>query len=307
MKKKRKHEWVPAFSLAMLLFVILLLGKQNSITGFTILFPSLVNGTFNNTYYNGESVQLNLLENFSEGVYTSQIIEFEEESYFNNFSWNNSECYNTIVQRINGTNETNSKKKPKHVNPLILYERQLVSNLTFFIKNCENITCENISWTPINNSSQLNISRKYLQYKFEFGTENLSCSPKLYSVEINYEVNNIINTSEQEDEPPTEEYIDSSGGGSTTKEVIKEEIKEEEINQVETEINEQEEIKEETLEVQQSPQKESQNPITGFFAFTKNNVLIINGFTLFMALFILLYIFVIRRRDFRMGLNSKKK
>lgn len=305
MKKKRKLSEIASFSLVILLFVILFLGKQHSITGFTIFSLDPANGTFNNTYFDGESVKLNLSGNFSEGTYISQIIEFEENTSLNNLTWNSSQCFNKITIIINQTidnEKTTKNKKIKEIEYIVLYENKIASNLTFFIKDCEDSNCENKNWTFVDDPTQINLVNKYFQYKFKFETENLSCSPKLYSIEINYEIlNNTLNLSEPIEEPPANENTGSEE--NTIIEVVKEE---KEADQIEEIKDEQEEVKEDTLELQQAQPEENQNLITGFVAFTKNNVLIFNGFTLLLAMFILLYIFVIRRRNFRMGQNFKK-
>jgi len=84
-----------------------------------------------------------------------------------------------------------------------LYKRG-ITELDLSIRSCDDSACSGESWMDIADSSPqtLNVSdNKYFQYKFDFETENISYSPELYNVTIEYiggESNctpNLVNTS----------------------------------------------------------------------------------------------------------------
>jgi len=69
-----------------------------------------------------------------------------------------------------------------------LYERG-VTRLNISVKDCDDILCLGETWTDIVDSSPQNLSladNQYFQYKFEFESEDLNFSQKLYNVTIHY-------------------------------------------------------------------------------------------------------------------------
>ena len=60
-------------------------------------------------------------------------------------------------------------------------------NLT--VRGCDDVKCSGESWTDINDTSPQDLSldnNTYFQYKFDFETDNVSYTPELYNVSIDY-------------------------------------------------------------------------------------------------------------------------
>jgi len=69
-----------------------------------------------------------------------------------------------------------------------MYERGLI-RLNVSVSSCDDVDCVGESWIDINDTSPQNLSvldNRYFQYRFVFGTDNLSYSPELYNVTIHY-------------------------------------------------------------------------------------------------------------------------
>ncbi|MCK5321181.1 hypothetical protein KAJ38_01260 [Candidatus Pacearchaeota archaeon] len=67
------------------------------------------------------------------------------------------------------------------------------TNLTLSVRTCNNSGCLGETWSDITYSSPQNLSlsnNQYFQYKFEFETDDLSYSPNLQSVNVDYTVLN---------------------------------------------------------------------------------------------------------------------
>ena len=61
------------------------------------------------------------------------------------------------------------------------------TNLTFQVRNCSLADCSDSSWQSVN-LNNMNLSGRYFQYKSYFTSQDLSITPLLHTVDINYEL-----------------------------------------------------------------------------------------------------------------------
>jgi photosystem II stability/assembly factor-like uncharacterized protein len=78
------------------------------------------------------------------------------------------------------------------------------SNLTYYARSCDDSECSGESWVEVSNPLDLGLSdNRYFQYKAEFSTGDLSITPSLESIEIDYTL------------PPEIVYVDDDFNSET--------------------------------------------------------------------------------------------
>ena len=69
--------------------------------------------------------------------------------------------------------------------------RRGVVRLNLTTRTCDDSNCDTETWTDVNNTSPQDLSldnNTYFQYQFNFETDNLSYSPRIYNTTINYDI-----------------------------------------------------------------------------------------------------------------------
>lgn len=192
-QKKRLIEPENNYKFRFTIFVVLILialisfsffNDQATITGFATFSTNFQSdfdeGIYSGTFYDSEEegIQLNLSEGFTLGDYTSKVFDAGSDANWDEVSW-----------------EGDTPKIPIH---LIKGKKPTFQNtyLTLQIRNCSLANCsdEEFSGNYSDSPTTLNLSGRYFQYKFDFLTENISKSPILYNVTIDYNIINIAPT-----------------------------------------------------------------------------------------------------------------
>ena len=198
MKKRLENN---IFHLGLIIIsLILIFYTSSSLTGFSVFSTdsetNFDEGFYNQTFYNPskQGIQLNKSQGFYEGTYISKIFNANSEVLWNEISWEgnspniyiNLELDNHPVENKE-FNKTKTKINKKDIDNVIKR-----TYLNFQIKNCSSNDCSDSEFSEnySNNSLSLNLTGKYFQYKFNFLTEDLSETPILYKVTINYTILN---------------------------------------------------------------------------------------------------------------------
>ncbi len=95
----------------------------------------------------------------------------------------NTYCFNGSIDEVAIWNRSLSASEI-----LTLYKRG-ATRLNLTIRSCDDSACSGESFTDINDASPQNLSianNTYFQYKFDFLTDNVSYTPELYNVTIDY-------------------------------------------------------------------------------------------------------------------------
>lgn len=124
-------------------------------------------------------------EQSSTGSYTGIISGSNNDVYIGRYPLDTVAYWNGSIDEVAVYNRTLSADEI-----LNNYKRgALRLNLT--ARTCDDASCTGESFTDVNDISPQNLSlnnNRYFQYKFNFETENISYSPELYNVSIDYSV-----------------------------------------------------------------------------------------------------------------------
>ena len=94
----------------------------------------------------------------------------------------NSERFDGLIDEVAIWNRSLSETEI-----LDVYKRG-ATRLNLTVQNCSSEDCSDGTWQDINDTSaqDLNLTSQYFQYKYEFETDNVSYSPELYNVSLDY-------------------------------------------------------------------------------------------------------------------------
>jgi len=208
MKKRKKRAKARVYFIALFFFLFLILfilSGNFRITSFAVFSslsePEFNQGIYESTFYDNNIKGIRLSEGLSEGFYTSKIFDAGFDSTWENINWKSKTPKKSYIEEISSEIEPKgfNSKSPKRIQSNKNLEFKKISeiakntHLILQFRSCSIADCSDANFSDghVTSPLDLNLVGRYFQYKFTFLTEDLTISPILYNVTINYNIINI--------------------------------------------------------------------------------------------------------------------